>query len=301
MQASGEKKPRLDCQEEGDYEGASLKFDGSFAKKYIRTKEGNLRCWPHCDVEHMEKSFCGSTLELVVKSGVDCSNATLFGEFRTTSRMPSFKVGDRVSEQVNQMSDKFMTGRLERRLGRQWFVIAPSRKWKCREEKRLNSTSRFHTFTVYLCFDNQVCEILDSQAFQVVTSKAKLEPAKRDPAMLAKLQAISQAGGAPVVLPPVESDGTAKNNHQQAANSILEGPSRPGSILPKLTPLQTMQRFPQTGWNAAPLSGTPMCSPAQHYPSQSLSARFDLLSQCSLYLPLYQQPFAVDCDPRANE
>ena len=180
-------------------ERRTLHFISTFRKRYVRTKEGNLRCWPQCDTVHMEKSFCGSPLEIGVWGNENWSSAFLFGEFRTTSRNASFRIGDKIDKDLLEDSQRFIFSKYVREHdGTQKFVVSPSRKWKCREEKRLNSTSRFHTFTIYLTFNDEVHETLDSQPFQVVTSKAKLEPVKRDPALVAKLEAIAKSGGGPV-------------------------------------------------------------------------------------------------------
>jgi len=146
--------------------GSVITIDSAFRDSYIQTRHKNLRCFPICSRVHMDKSFCGTPIEISVhRTDLEISQILLFGEFHGVKRERTFKKGDTcTTEQVD--IDKFMLGQyaFSKSDGIR-FVINPNRKWYCADKSK---DSELRCLTVYLCINNQVEDIADSPGFHIV-------------------------------------------------------------------------------------------------------------------------------------
>lgn len=132
------------------------------------TKAKNIRCFPCCSSVHTEKSFCGSSVSLLVQNlPKDYEDAIIVAEIVSTPR--KVKIGDQLAENSLNNSNK---GKLVRSFdGQDRFIINPFRKWaSCQGCER-----EYHrTLVCYLVLDKIVKFILKSDSFRVEYVKPDL-------------------------------------------------------------------------------------------------------------------------------
>lgn len=143
----------------------SAYFESQFRDFYYISRQSNLRCFPSCGSVHMEKSFCGNSILVILNLGVNCDETILFGEFCSMNEAQSFQLGDifnpsAMSHKVFMMAkSKFSTQKTSE------YVIYPSNKWKFPKEKKIKDQQ--FSFIIYLVVKGKVIDYAASPKFTI--------------------------------------------------------------------------------------------------------------------------------------
>ena len=223
-------------------------------QQYVQTSTRNLRCFPHCCKGHMEKSFCGADVEVLVADiNFNSGNVLFFGEIVKTNTA-SFQIGDSCLFDDVFSSPKYFTGHLasyERNPTGARFRICPKRKWGT---SHLDLAENSYQFIAYLVIDSKVTNMISSPVFTVnkwiqpkrarptssskrkttvndveTSKKCKLEFKERKELPPRMWNNVSPFHAARVVLPFHPISYTLPNYHPTAYNMVL--PHLPPSVM----------------------------------------------------------------------
>jgi hypothetical protein len=150
-----------------------MTFMSGFSGSYHLAAKKNLRCFPSCcEQGHLERSFCGTNIEISVAmhQSLDVGKFALIGEFTTTERGASLSFGQDVDEYRGNAS--FLKGSFSRYTTNTpniaVFTIRPPRKWQLTAR---SCKVKMYILVVYLVVDKRVQSVLSSPTFEVKCRK----------------------------------------------------------------------------------------------------------------------------------
>lgn len=106
------------------------------SEQYTRTRHGNLRCFPNCNLPHKPRSFCGVSMYVILNAAskaVEVIDYEVFGSFRHVGGKKVFEAGDSTNflRAATDHDESHLYGYQRDVLpnGDLLYEIRPSRKW----------------------------------------------------------------------------------------------------------------------------------------------------------------------------
>jgi hypothetical protein len=168
---------------------------------YVRSRQGNLRCFPHCfNGTHYEKSICGAPLKVTLSEINNFSkNDRVLGKFRNIKHQVSI---DSLFESLKTNFDEFHTAiHVSSSNDGEHFVFNSKRVWNCILPDKIMNMDRF-VFTIFYLTSNRVESVVDTPSFGI-TPIWRVNNKKREILNTQGQQYQSQSTNVPVLLEKV--------------------------------------------------------------------------------------------------
>ncbi|KAH9255435.1 hypothetical protein BASA81_006554 [Batrachochytrium salamandrivorans] len=134
--------------------------------EYIKSRQGNLRCFPCCaEGSHRAKSFCGDSIKVRVEGQFPPDQTTMVGEIRRLGTRPSYKLRDQVN--VSKLDPlMFRANYVKGGAADTRFSFNPNRRWRFSLSGKIKDDSQF-CFTMFLIVRGVVVHVMETTPFKI--------------------------------------------------------------------------------------------------------------------------------------
>lgn len=137
--------------------------------EYIKSRQGNLRCFPCCtEGSHRSRSFCGDSIKVRVEGQHAQCECVMVGEIRRTDNTASLQLNDVVDvEELKSNSAYFVANYVHSTIQETRFSFNPNRRWKFSVPGKIKDDNLF-CFTMFLIVDGVVQHVVETTAFKII-------------------------------------------------------------------------------------------------------------------------------------